>query len=152
MALIQGKDSEQFISVFGELLQLIACPFERQVGADTCHQFGVVEGLSDVVHAAAFQRANDQALVVRRRQENDGDVSPIQVLPNSHANLESIHLRHQEVEQDEVGAANREPLESLEPAGRRHNLETEFAQGSPHDLDVGLLVIHDEQAAGVGFS
>jgi hypothetical protein len=42
-------------------------------------------------------------------------------------------------------------LERLGPAGRRQNLETEFAQRRPDHLDVGFLVIHDQQAAGVGF-
>ena len=42
-------------------------------------------------------------------------------------------------------------MEGLEAAGRGQNLETEFAQGSADDLDVGLLVIHNEQAASVRF-
>ena len=148
---VVGEDAEQFIPVLGELLQLVAGLFERQVGADARHQFGVVEGLGDVVHAAAFQGANDQALVVGRGKENDRNLSPIGFLPDSPANLESVHLRHQKVEQDEVGPANRQPLEGLEPAGRGQNLETEFAQGGADDLDVGLLVIYDEQAAHVCF-
>src|ERR1035437_1771391 len=119
--------------------------------ADARHQFGAVEGLGDVIHAAALEGANDQSLVVGRRKEDNGDLSPISILPDSAANLESVHLRHQKVEQDEVGPAHRQPLEGLEPAGRGQNLETEFAQGSAHDLDIGLLVIHDKQAARVRF-
>jgi hypothetical protein len=42
-------------------------------------------------------------------------------------------------------------LEGLEPVGGGQNLKTEFAQGGADDLDVGLLVIDDEQAAGVRF-
>ena len=146
-----GQDAEQFIPVLGELLQLVAGPFERQVGAHARHQLGVVEGLGDVVHAAALEGANDQALVVCRRKENNGNLSPIGILPDSPANLESVHLRHQKVEQDEVGPAHCQPLEGLEPAGRGQNLETELAQGSTDHLDVGLLVIYDQQAARGSF-
>src|ERR1035437_5619426 len=84
-----GEDAEQLVPVLGKLLQLVASPFERQAGADARYQFGVVEGLGDVIHAAALEGAHDQALVVSRGKENDGNLSPIRVLANSPANLES---------------------------------------------------------------
>jgi len=55
-----------------------------------------------------------------------------------------VYKRQEQVEQDEVGPAHRQPLEGLEPAGRGQNLEPELAQGSADDLDIGLLVIDDE--------
>src|SRR5579859_4769788 len=111
----------------------------------------MVKGLGNIVHAAAFQRANDQPLVVGRRQKNDGNLSPIQVRANSTANLKSVHLRHEQVEQDEVGPPDRQSLQGLRSAGCRQDFETQFAQGGANDLDVGFLVIDDEQTAGVGF-
>src|SRR5689334_9953840 len=111
---VVGKDTEQLIAVLGELLQFVAGPFERQVSADAGHQFGVVERLGDVVHAAAFQRANNQALVVCRGKEDDGNLRPIRVLANAAANLEAVHLRHEQVEQDEVGSANSQALKGLQ--------------------------------------
>src|SRR5690349_13038186 len=121
------------------------------MGADARHQFGVVEGLGDVVHTAALQRPDDQTLVVCRRKEDNGNLSPIRILTNSTANLESVHFWHEQVEQDEVGPTNRQPLEGLETAGRGQNFEPEFAQGGADDLNVGLLVIDNEQATRVSF-
>src|SRR5678816_964278 len=75
----------------------------------------------------------------------------VQVLANPTANLKSIHLRHEQVEQDQVGSAHRQPLEGLEATGRGQNFKSQFAKGSADDLDVGLLVIDDQKTAGVCF-
>jgi len=128
---VVGEDAEQFVPVLGELVQLVAGPFERQVGADARHQLGVVEGLGDVIHAAALEGANDQTLVVRRRKENNGNLNPSSILPDSPANLESVHFRHEKVEEDEVGSANRQSLEGLEAAGRGQNLEPSLPKAAP---------------------
>jgi hypothetical protein len=52
------------------------------------------------------------------------------------ANLEAVHLWHEQIEEDEIGPASSEALKSLEAAGCRENLKPELAERGANHLDV----------------
>src|SRR2546423_13508556 len=103
-------------------------------------QFELIEGFENLTAPAAFQSANDQLLIIRRRKKDDRDSSPARILPDLPANFEPVRAWHQEVKQDEVGPAGGQPLESLGAAGGRKNFVTEWAEGSADHLNIGLEV------------
>ena len=63
------------------------------------------------------------------------------------AGLETVHLRHDDVEQDEIGPQAGDQIERLPAAGGDADLVAlVFERGGEH-LDVGRCVIHHQNAA-----
>ena len=71
------ENAEQFILVLGQLLELVARGFQRQLRPHARNQLGLVERLGDIIHAAGIQRADNQVLVIGRGKKNDRDVLPV---------------------------------------------------------------------------
>ena len=135
------QDAQKLVLVLGELLQPVPRPLERQVGAHPRHQLGLVEGLRHVVDRAGLERAHDERLVVRGRQEDDRDLGQARLGADALAHLESVHLGHQHVEQDEVGRGGGHALERLLARGDRDDLKAKRPQHVAEHLDVRLLVV-----------
>ena len=92
---VMREDAEQLVLVLGHLLEPVARVFPGELRMDTRDEFRLVERLGDVIHAARLQRAHDEILVVRRREENDRDVAPLGIGLQAAADLAPVHFRHQ---------------------------------------------------------
>ena len=83
--------------------QEIPCRLQLQVGLDPRQHDGRADRLGDVVHSAKFEA---QALVVGfgpGGQEHDGNVARVRVGLQPATDLIAVHLRHHDIEQDQVG-------------------------------------------------
>ncbi len=145
---VVGEDAEKLVLVLGQPAQPVARLLQRQVGPHPRDELRLVEGLGDIVDPAGLERLDDHRLVVGRRDEDDRDLAQLRPGADAPADLESVDLGHQQVEQDQVGRPDGQTLERFLPAGHRDNLKAKHPQHVAEHLDVRLLVVHDEDASG----
>ena len=74
---IVRENTEQLILVFRELLELIACGFQRQLRPHARNEFGLVEWFGYIIHAAGIQRADNHVFVIGSGKKNDGNFFPL---------------------------------------------------------------------------
>jgi len=76
--------------------------------------------LADKIIGTAIDSALDVAELVQGGNHDDGDVAGVGVVLEPPADLESAHLGHHHVEQDQVGLAFGHHIEGLHPVVGRH--------------------------------
>ncbi|MNV37671.1 hypothetical protein D3C71_1292000 [compost metagenome] len=109
---------------------------ELQVVAHARHGDGGVDGLGDVVHCAQLQPHRFVVGGAHGGEENHRNVFGLGVELQAPQHLVAIHVRHHDVEQDQVGLFG------------RHDLQRAFAGGCQLDLVVGAQeVAHQRQIA-----
>src|ERR1043165_339826 len=92
-------------------------PPEREVRGGARLDLLDVEGLGDVVHAAGEEGLHLVVGLRERADEDDGDFLEHGVVLQACANLVSVHLRHGDVEEDEVGRLRGAGLERERAGG-----------------------------------
>src|SRR5450432_1942653 len=141
---IVREHAEQFVLVGGEDSQLVSRELEQDVRIHAREQLRLVEGLGDIIHAAALEALDDEILVVRRRKKKDWHVLATRGGFDLPAGLEPAHARHQHIEQDQIRDARRDAFQSLLTAGGRDDFVVEKLQQGADELDVAFLIIHDQ--------
>ena len=117
---------------------------EAEVGLDTGAHHGGVDRLDDEVDGAEFEATCLVAGVVMRRDEDDGNVTRQRVGLELAANLEAIHARHHDVEQDQVGPVLAADLQGLGAAQGLEHAVIRRERLVEH-LDVERLVVDHQQ-------
>ena len=119
---------------------------QRQLGPHARNEFGLVERLGDVVHAARFQRADNEILVIRRGKKNDRDVLPVRIFLQLPADFAAVHARHEQIEQDQIGRPQGQAFQGRRAVAGGNDFVAQGAQHRADDLDVGGLVVHDQNS------
>ena len=117
-----------------------------QDGVHPRHQLPEVEGLGHVAGGAELQAEDDVELGVDGTDHDDGDRGDG---PHATADLDPVHAREEEVEQDDVGSVLAELAERVGAVGRRGHLEALVAEARGQRPAVGLLVLHHEHVDAV---
>jgi hypothetical protein len=105
------------------------------------------ERLRDVIVGAELETQHLVDLVVARSQHDDRDVA---TSPQLLADLEAVHLRQHEVEDDEIDSVLIEPAKRLLPIVRLDHAVPVALERIRQQLLDGLLVVHEEDGGGVG--
>ncbi len=118
-----------------------------QEGAHAREQLPERERLHEVVVGAEVEAADRVLLRVARGEHEDRRA--VAARAQAAADLEAVEVRHQDVEDDRVELAVREPLQRVEPVGgRRDAVPVELERGLDRLADVGV-VVDDEEPAGL---
>ena len=114
-------------------------------GPDAGDELGDLERLLDVVVGARLEADHDIDRVGAGGEHDDRDRRRP---ADRAADLEAVHARQHDVEQDEVERLGGEPLEAFAPVGRGRDGEARVAQADRRHL-ADRRVILDEQDPGV---
>jgi len=144
VAEIVGQYPEQFILVLGQVAEVLTRTAQCEMSAHAGEQLGLVEGLGDIVHAAALEGFDDEALVIGGGQEDDRNVFPTRILFDLAAHLDAVHFRHQHIEQNQSGCVRFEKFKRLPAAGGGDDLMADLADQGAEELQVLLLVVNDQ--------
>ena len=131
------------------LLQLDLQAAELQVGLDARVQFFHLERLGEVIHPADGEGLHLVQLLGEGADEDDGDPLELVVGLEVFAHLVAVHLRHVDVQQDQVrGIAPRRQQRQL-AAGDRADLIPAVLEHAGQHLEIGGGVVHDQDAGGL---
>jgi len=116
----EAIEVETEAAVAADLRRAIGCglvvrPDAPQHRLDPCRQLARAERLGHVVVTAQLEADDPVDLVVARRQEHDRDA---RVAPERAADVGAVHLRHQDVEHDQVGPGGCESGQRFATVGR----------------------------------
>ena len=128
----------------GIRLALRAAPVEHVL--DAGQQLLVVVGLGQVVVRPALQPPDLVADLALGRDHDHGDLRGRELRPQMVADLESVHVRHHEVQQDQVGQFGTGHLHGLTTVGGGERLVSPLLQQEGEDPPDVWLVVDDEDA------
>src|SRR5438477_553754 len=124
--------------------RLLLFPALREDVLDLAQQLLQGKGLADVVDRP-FLQALHAVLGLRARGEHGHrDVRRLLVHAQELQDLPSVHLRHHDVEEDEVRLLDLRGGEGLLPAGRGHDLVTLLLEHELEEVQDVVLVVHDQ--------
>jgi hypothetical protein len=130
-----------------ELLDLVLQRLDVQQALHPAEQLAPVDRLGEEVVGARLE-ALDALGRLGRGDEDHGKKRGLRIRPQPAAELVAVHARHHDVGDYEVGRAGAHRLERLFAVERDLDLVAEIAQQSRHQLGVGALVVHHEDALG----
>jgi hypothetical protein len=141
---IMREDAEDFVLVFREHPQLVTRLLQRDLRTHAGDQLGFVKGLRHIIHATGLECLHDEVLVIGGGEKNNRNVLPARIGLQAAAHFQSVGLRHQHIEQDEVGLSRGETLVGLFHAGRGHDIVLNGGEHGADDAEVLLLVINNQ--------
>src|SRR5262245_5057494 len=109
-----------------------------------------IERLAHIVHGAQFEPLDDVGSLGLGRQEDDRNLAPLLGGLKLPASLKAVHLRHHNVQQDEVGPYSAYHIERLAAVGGDADLVAPFLERSRQHLNIGRGVLDYEYAAAGG--
>jgi hypothetical protein len=115
-----------------------------QVGADPCEDLTLIEGLGDIVDTAGLESAQLLLGLTQGRQEYDRDGPGCRGGLEAAASLVAIPARHQDIEQNQVGATVIRLGEPIHPVAGDQGLEAERVQFGDDGPKLDRLVIDDQ--------
>ena len=108
-----------------------------------------VDRLGEKIVGAGFKAAHPVRRLVERRHHHDRQMHRCGIGLEAAADLETVHARHHDVEQNDVAAAVAAELQRLRAVGRgdrRRNIPPESRASS--SLRLGSEIVDDEDARG----
>ena len=113
-----------------------------------------VDGLRQVVRRAHLDAAHHAVQFIDAGDDDDGQIEQRRIGLERRERFVAIHLRHDDVEEDDVdGRIGRvaQEFEGCPPIGRLERLVTDRPQESRQELPIEGRVVDDEDAAARGF-
>ncbi len=115
-----GDDTQPHQQIFLRLLQLPCTLFhfhfeddilnlqcflgnpQREMGFHPCLHLGDIKRFGDIVHRTHFKAFGFVFRIIQSGNKNNGNVFRHRIALEYPANLETVHLRHQDIQQNEV--------------------------------------------------
>ena len=141
---VQGLHDRDPLLPAGELAGELAA---AQDGADARQDFGEIERLGDIVIDALLEALDPVLHLVHGGKHDDGGVpitAILGVLLEHPRHFPPGELRHDVVQDDQVGIARLHLLQGLFPVHGLLHLETELAEHDVEELEIDGLVVDDE--------
>ena len=104
--------------------------------------------LREVVVGAGVEAEDLVALVAAGGEHEDGREAEVRVLAQALARLEPVHLRHHDVEHDDVGPLGAGEAEALGAVLRGQHVEALAPERVREQLQQVLFVVDEEDRAG----
>ena len=130
-------------------LQLDLQPAELQVRLDTGVQFFHLERLGEVIHSAGGERFDLVQLLGESADEDDGNSLELVVGLELFAHFVAIHLRHIDVQQDQVRRIASRRLQRQLAAGNGADFIAAVLEHAGQHLEIGGGVVHGQDAGGL---
>ena len=116
---------------------------------DTRVQFFHLKRLGDVIHSAGGKRLYLVQLLGESADEDDGNPLELVIRFEVFAHFVAVHLRHIDVQQDQVrGIASRREQRQL-AAGNGADFIPAVLEHAGQHLEIGGGVVHDQNAGGL---
>ena len=103
-----------------------------------------VERFGDVVLGPRVQALDDVLVLILGRNHNDRDRLQLRIGLQSPTRLDPVHLRHHDVQQDDVGQFPRGGFQGLPPVARGQHLVPLIRQFIAQQLHVVREIVYDE--------
>ena len=139
---VLGKESREDV-VNARTLEVVE-PLLRQPGVDARTKEGRVEGLRQVVVGTDLDAANDAVDLVDCRDHDHGDVLGARRRLELLERRDPIELRHEDVEQDDIGRLLGEELERFATVRCGTNCVAFVLEQAPEQLPADVVVVRDQ--------
>jgi hypothetical protein len=123
----------------------LAAPQER---ADAGREHAGTEGLGDVVVGPALEAGDHVGLLALGREHHHGHVAGLGLALEPPADLQAVHRRQHEVENDQIRRLTTGGLERLLAAAHAVDAVALLREVVAHELEQILLVVDDEDQGG----
>src|SRR5207253_8016535 len=130
--------------------KLLHHPLDADERADAREEGDVVDRLRQEVVGAGLEAAQPVGDIGQRRHHDDGNVGGLRVGLQPATDLETVHLRHHDVEQDEIGQLGGGDRQRARPVRAGQDIEILARELRLEQLDVYLDIIDDQDAGGHG--
>jgi hypothetical protein len=125
---------------------LIAPALLLETGADPRLEEHRVERLRQVVVGAELNAAHHAVYVVERRDHDHRDVAQPGIVLEAPQDLKAAHLRHHDVEEDQIDGLAAQAIKGVAAVDRGHALVVEELQLLREDVAVERLVVDDQDS------
>ena len=132
----------------GAIAQFVDHDLEAGERAYASDQLHFVDRLGDEIVGAGLEAAHAVGWTVERRDHHDGQMRGRNVALEASADLETIHLGHHDVEQNDVAKGLFTDRDRFGAARCRQDVEIFRAEPSFEQLAVGGVVVDDENTRG----
>ena len=106
----------------------------------------MVDRLGEILVGPGLEPGDDVFRVGHRRHQNDRDERRTLLFLERAADLDTVDLRHHDVEQDQIGLRLMGHRQSLFAVSGGDDLIAIGRQAGPHDPKVGGVVVSDQDA------
>ena len=128
------------------LFELVLKLFDAQGGSRAGEEFGLLDGFGKVVVSADFEAADFVFHLEFRGEEENGDVAGAFFGFEAFADFEAVHLRHHDVEDDDIDVFFGDDLKGGGTVGGNQAIEPGVLQADLKQTQRVPLVIHGEDA------
>ncbi len=148
----EGRDHAQRDGGVGAIAQFVDHHLEPGQRTDARDQRDLVDRLGEEIVGAGFQPAHAVRRLVERGDHDDRQVRGRELALQPAADLEAVHARHHDVEQDDVAQPLLADRDRVRAVGRGEDVEIFRGEARLEQLDVGKDVVDDEDARGHRFT
>ncbi len=134
------------LQFLGKGLFAIAQPLALQRGVDAGVEQDRIEGLWEVVFRPGLDAAHDAVDLVERRDHDHRHMPGSGIVLEPAQHLEAVHVRHHQVEQDQIEFGFRQDLQRRQAAVRLDHDMAVATEPSRQQFAIGLHVIDHEDA------
>jgi len=124
---------------------------DRQVRSDPCEHFLRLERLVDEIDRAELETPHLLAWLRQRREKNDRAVAGDGICLQARTRLEAVHLRHHDIQQDQIRDDTLRDGERVFAAPGREQAVAVTLERLIQDLKVRGVVIHQQDLRSVRF-
>ena len=118
-----------------------------QAGPDAGAQQGGVERLGQIVGRPHLDAAHDAVRFVQGGDHDDGQPLRPGVVLDARKHLIAVHVRHHDIQQDDVEGLLGQCAQRFSSARRRDGPVALFLQAAGQNVPVLLVIVHDEHQA-----
>ncbi len=132
----------------GAHAQLVGHHLQTCQRTDPRDQHHVRYRFGQEIVGAGLEPAHAVGRAVQRRHHHHRNEMGCRVGLQPAADLKTVHVRHHDVEQDDVALGTRADIQRLRAVGRRHDVEIFRRQPRFQQLDVGGDIVDDQNTRG----
>jgi hypothetical protein len=131
-------------ALLGEALQGVMEVLDPEHRLDPSHEGRLIHRLGEVLVAAGLEARHDVLGIRLGRDEDDRREGQRCVRTEAPANLESVHLRHHDVQEDQVRLHLLSGSERGLAVGGGHDVVSVGGEARLQDMYVGGRIVHDQ--------
>ena len=141
----RATSSSSFLLV---VQHVVVVGLDLQQGLDPGPQLGLVHRLVEEIVGAGFQGFDAVGDVLEGGHHDDRDDARLRIRLQSPGHLESVHARHGDVQQDQVGPVPGDAPERRGPVRRKQDGVPQGGEEGFDQTEVPFLIVHDQYLSG----
>ena len=131
---------------FGAFPQFVDDELQPGERANARDERNLVDRFRQEIVGSGFESFHPITRLIERRHQDDRDMRGRGIVLETAADVEAIHPRHHDVEQNHIERRTSTDLQGLEPVARRTDLEIFSGETRFQQSHVGKNVVHDQDS------